>query len=354
MVAAATAWSCTAACPAARGRRRGCRRARRECANAAASNTPEQGPTSTVCVSTPASIAEEPARPAHAESPAGRRALLAAGLATAGLATGAQRPQRTAWSDARFADVMDRGMRDYEALVAPVKADVLAAAVGGAGSGGDVGSVDVVEVGIGAAPSMAHYAQLGVRSVLGIEPNAAMAPLAMASAERAGMDGRLEVRGGVAESLPLDTNSADVLVATMVLCSVTDVEAALAEFARVLRPGGRYAFVEHVAAPPGSVLRCAQTLFDPAQVMCACGCHLNRDPLAALRAEDGFNKVHARRFSLGERWQEGSWADLDAGVEAPLVARPGAGGGAGWSPAEGAPGPHYLLSPHLAGVAIAR
>ena len=58
-----------------------------------------------------------------------------------------------------------------------------------------------------------------------------------------------------AESLPLASSSVDTVVSTLVLCTVPDADAALAEIVRVLRPGGRLLFLEHVHAPEGSALR---------------------------------------------------------------------------------------------------
>jgi ubiquinone/menaquinone biosynthesis C-methylase UbiE len=61
-----------------------------------------------------------------------------------------------------------------------------------------------------------------------------------------------------AQRLPFADESVDVVLSTLVLCSVPDPAAALAEVRRVLRPRGRFVFVEHVAAPPRTMLRRAQ------------------------------------------------------------------------------------------------
>ena len=121
----------------------------------------------------------------------------------------------------------------------------------------------------------------------------------------------------------------------MLLCSVSNVEASVAEIQRVLKPGGKYVFVEHISAPRGSVLRAMQTVFDPLQQTCACGCHLARDPLARIRAA-GWGKLDAEYFSLGQTLEEAADA---------------ADGTRGWRPSDGPPPPHFLLSPHLGGIA---
>ena len=118
----------------------------------------------------------------------------------------------------------------------------------------DLAGADVVEVGMGPGPSLPLFQEAGVRAVRGIEPNVEMHPLATARAAQCGLR-RLQLSTGVAEELPLPDDSCDVLVATMLMCSVASPPRALQEFARVLRPGGRYIFIEHVAAPAGSAPR---------------------------------------------------------------------------------------------------
>ena len=285
---------------------------------------------------------------------AGRRPLLLGGLAAlrgggAGPAAALEPPSARAssWSDRRFAEVMECGMADYERVVAPVKRDLFA----------DLAGADVVEVGMGPGPSLPLFQEAGVRAVRGIEPNVEMHPLATARAAQCGLR-RLQLSTGVAEELPLPDDSCDVLVATMLMCSVASPPRALQEFARVLRPGGRYIFIEHVAAPAGSALRGLQGALDvPQQLMCN-GCHLTRSPMAALEAEPGFRgRVHARRFSLGApagasdgwRWEPArSLEDLQEAGGAQVT-----GVSQGWQPGDGLPPPHFLLSPHAAGVAFA-
>ena len=132
----------------------------------------------------------------------------------------------------------------------------------------------------------------------------------------------LEVREGVAEALPFPDASVDVVVGTMVLCSVTSVAASLAEVRRVLKPGGRYLFSEHTRAPDGwNLLATAQTVASPLQLALANGCHLRRDPLPDITARFGAAHVRARSFVLGNTSQRPPWP------------------------------PHFLLAPHVVGVA---
>ena len=86
-----------------------------------------------------------------------------------------------------------------------------------------------------------------------------------------------------AESLPLADASVDAVLATVVLCSVRDQDAALAEIGRVLRPGGAFVFAEHVGATLGSFKRRAQRAFAPLSRRFDHGCDPTRDTEAALR-----------------------------------------------------------------------
>lgn len=103
---------------------------------------------------------------------------------------------------------------------------------------------------------------------------------------------------GVGERLPFPDNAFDTLVATHVLCSVRDQARALAEIRRTLRPGGRFLFLEHVAAPPDSGTHRVQRVINPVWRAIGDGCHLTRDTGAAIRAA-GFAHVELRTFDAG-------------------------------------------------------
>ncbi|WP_394550697.1 class I SAM-dependent methyltransferase [Agromyces sp. MMS24-JH15] len=88
----------------------------------------------------------------------------------------------------------------------------------------------------------------------------------------------------VAEAIPLPDASVDAVLGTYVLCSVGDPAAALAEVRRVLVPGGRVVFVDHVVAPPGTLKRAVQRVATPISRRVCHGCHWDRDTETALTA----------------------------------------------------------------------
>ncbi|MFL5819508.1 MAG: class I SAM-dependent methyltransferase [Solirubrobacteraceae bacterium] len=98
-----------------------------------------------------------------------------------------------------------------------------------------------------------------------------------------GPDRRARVVQASAERLPFDDDRFDTAVATLVLCTVPEPAAALAEIARVLRPGGRFLFLEHVRAREPRLARWQDRLERPWRLFGA-GCHCNRDTAASIEA----------------------------------------------------------------------
>ncbi len=173
-----------------------------------------------------------------------------------------------------------RGCRRHEDTVAPYKRNLLGSLEG-----------SVVEIGPGSGVNLSYYPPR-IRWT-GIEPNLHMHPYIRGEAERLGMG--IDLRTGTAERTGLPDASADSVVGTLVLCSVSDVAAALTEVLRVLRPGGRFVFLEHVAAPPGTWTRRAQRLLRPLWRVAGDGCRPDQDT-AALIAGAGFSDVRFERF----------------------------------------------------------
>ncbi|WP_461172197.1 methyltransferase domain-containing protein [Arthrobacter sp. Z1-9] len=151
----------------------------------------------------------------------------------------------------------------------------------------------VIEIGAGNGSAFALYPETVTR-VLAIEPDDYLRNLAVASAASARVP--VTVLAGAAEQIPAGDASADAVVASLVLCSVRDQAAVLAEIRRVLRAGGTLAFYEHVRSG-NRLLAAAEDLLTPAWQRMAGGCHPNRDTLAAITAAV-FTVQASRRFGF--------------------------------------------------------
>lgn len=144
----------------------------------------------------------------------------------------------------------------------------------------------VLEIGFGTGANLAWY-PASVRRIEIVEPDAAIGARAarhIAASGREVITHRLS-----AERLPFADRSFDTVVSTFTLCSIPDVSAALAEVARVLRPEGRFLFLEHGLAPDPAIAHWQRRL-TPLQKRIGGGCHLDRPILellehSGLRAE---------------------------------------------------------------------
>ena len=151
----------------------------------------------------------------------------------------------------------------------------------------------VIEIGAGYGASFAHYPP-AVTAVLALEPDATLRELALSAASTAPVP--VTVEDGVAESLPVADATVDVVVSSLVLCSVADPAVALAEVVRVLRPGGLLLFYEHVRSAH-RLLGIAEDLLTPLWSRVAGGCHPNRDT-TALVAAAGLRVQEVERFGF--------------------------------------------------------
>ena len=152
---------------------------------------------------------------------------------------------------------------------------------------------DVLEIGAGTGLNVPHYPE-AVEALVLVEPEEPMARRAQRRLAGSGRRGR--VLQASAESLPFADGSFDTAVCTLVLCSVADPSAALAELRRVLRPAGRLLFLEHVRADDPKLARWQDRLRRPWRRLAA-GCNCNRRTVAAIE-DAGFSLEELERGEL--------------------------------------------------------
>ena len=133
-------------------------------------------------------------------------------------------------------------------------------------------SGEVVEIGFGTGLNAEHYPP-EVDRVAAVEPSKVCMRIAQPRIARAGA--KVDLAGLTGEALDLPSEAFDAALSTWTLCTIPNVEAALAEVHRVLKPGGRFHFVEHGHAPDSGVARW-QARIEPAWKRIAGGCHLAR------------------------------------------------------------------------------
>ena len=151
----------------------------------------------------------------------------------------------------------------------------------------------LVEIGSGTGPNL-RYLPEGLR-ILALEPNPFMHGYFLREARR--RDRPVVLIRGDAEALPFPDDSVDAVLSTLVLCSVRGMDRALREIHRILKPGGRFIFLEHVGAPRGTWLRSVQRWIKPAWRALGDGCEPDRDTDASL-FEAGFGEIHLERFDV--------------------------------------------------------
>ena len=136
----------------------------------------------------------------------------------------------------------------------------------------------VLEIGAGTGTNIRHYPQ-AVAALTLAEPEA---PMARRLRQRVAQAGRpVEVVEASAEGLPFPDSSFDTVVSTLVLCTVSDLPKTLAEVRRVLTPGGRLLFLEHVRSDDPKVARWQDRLNGLNRIV-AHGCNCNRSTLESI------------------------------------------------------------------------
>lgn len=152
----------------------------------------------------------------------------------------------------------------------------------------------VLEIGVGTGLSFAHYPP--DVELVGVDASAPM--LRRARARAAELGRAVTLVEAPAEELPFEESSFDTAVSLAVLCSVRDSAQALREIRRVLRPDGRFIFLEHVRSEDQKLARWQDRLERPWGWV-AGGCHPNRRTLDGIEAA-GFELVEVEHEDLPE------------------------------------------------------
>jgi len=152
---------------------------------------------------------------------------------------------------------------------------------------------NVVEVGFGSGRNVPYYPP-AVTRVQAVDP--ALTGRRLAAKRVAASPVPVEYVGLDGQSLPIDDESIDHVLTTWTLCTIGDVDRALGEIRRVLRPGGAMHFVEHGRAPDPKVALWQDRL-TPIQRRLAGGCHLNR-PIRDLIAKAGLDVARIDTYFL--------------------------------------------------------
>lgn len=173
------------------------------------------------------------------------------------------------WSDRILPRIIDKGMRNDFMAEHRHRAAPLA-------------SGRVLEIGCGSGLNLPLYTDQ-VQHVFGLEPSAYLRGKAeewVAAAPFA-----VDFIDASAEAIPLESDSVNTVVSSWTLCSIPDIEASLQEIRRVLRPDGRFIFIEHGRSPDQKVSRWQDRLVPLSTRLL--GCSLNR-PMDLLIEEAGF------------------------------------------------------------------
>ena len=136
---------------------------------------------------------------------------------------------------------------------------------------------NVLEIGFGTGLNVPYYGD-GVTAITAIDPNEGMTPLATSRIQSSKV--KITLKTASAEMLPMVSEAFDAVVCTWTLCSIPKIESALLEIYRVLKPGGKFFFIEHGLSPEQGV-GTWQRRITPLQRHIADGCHLDR-PMASL------------------------------------------------------------------------
>lgn len=149
---------------------------------------------------------------------------------------------------------------------------------------------EVLEIGFGTGINLSYYPE-HLQQLVTVDANPGMNALAQKRIESSNI--RVDNRVLNGENLPMADNTFDCVVSTWTLCSIANVEQALKEIYRVLKPGGRFFFIEHGLSDDPKV-QVWQNRLNPINKAIAVGCNLNRNIKELVEAQ--FNNVTVEQF----------------------------------------------------------
>lgn len=155
----------------------------------------------------------------------------------------------------------------------------------------------VLEIGFGSGMNVDVYPP-EVEQVLAVEPSEVAR--SRSDTRHAPYPVPVDFVGITGESIPLDDDSCDSAVATFTLCTIPDVDQALSEIRRVLKPGGKLHFLEHGKSPDEGIHRWQKRL-EPIQRRLGGGCHLTRQPVEMLEQASFEVEVISARYGKGPK-----------------------------------------------------
>ncbi len=150
---------------------------------------------------------------------------------------------------------------------------------------------EILEIGLGTGLNLAHYPQ-SVKRITSVDVNPGMSTIAQNRATQAGITIVPHVLSG--EHLPMADATFDTVVSTWTLCSIPDVAQAIREAHRVLKPGGRFLFIEHGLSNDPAI-QTWQHRLTPIQRVIGDGCHFDRDIAQLVRQT--FSQVNLTTFA---------------------------------------------------------
>lgn len=180
------------------------------------------------------------------------------------------------WNDTVLPRIIDRGMRNNFMAQHRSRAAPFA-------------SGRVLEIGMGSGLNIPFYTN-NVTHLFGLEPSAVLCDKAAALAGEAPFP--VDFLQAGAEAIPLGRHEIDTVVSSWSLCSIANIEAAMQEIRRVLRPDGRFVFIEHGRSPEAGVSRWQDRL-EPVTAPLL-GCRLNR-AMDELIRDAGFKLVELEK-----------------------------------------------------------